>query len=335
MNSPSTREALEFAKGCVTSSGKTLISELAHFVIRDGRVRGFDGLLALCSPIDSDLSCIPEGAALLKALDRLAGQEGMNVTLKESGKLELRAGKLRIYVPCLPEAPNVEDIAPSEGEQVEIEQRDGFLPTLALMRPFIGSDQMRPWCTGVLLKDQSMVATNNLSMLEHQSMTVWPRETILPKRTIDELLRIGSAPDYFTRTDSSITFHYREHGQWLRSQLINSAWPDAWPRIVAAAGYDTFDPAVLETMSNLQPFLHDNKHVSFTDNEILTHAKEAETGAIVEATAAWRGETNYDELMRWGELQPTSLHVGDRALHFAGRSAHGSYRGALALTHAA
>ena len=59
-------DELKFVQGSVSRKG--FIPELTHFNIKDGMVRGYNGTLALCTPIPFDIDCVPKAEPLIKAI---------------------------------------------------------------------------------------------------------------------------------------------------------------------------------------------------------------------------------------------------------------------------
>ena len=58
--------SLKFVQGAVAK--KDFLPALTHFVIENGTVRGYNGMLALCSPIPFDIACKPKAESLVKAI---------------------------------------------------------------------------------------------------------------------------------------------------------------------------------------------------------------------------------------------------------------------------
>lgn len=58
--------ALKFCQGSIAK--KDFLPALTHFRIEKGTVRGFNGMIALSSPINCDIDCTPEAIPLIKAI---------------------------------------------------------------------------------------------------------------------------------------------------------------------------------------------------------------------------------------------------------------------------
>lgn len=210
--------ALKFCQGSVAK--KDFVPELKHFAIKNGRVRGFNGILALSSPIPFDIDCKPKAEALVKAIANCT--ETVLLTMTPAGRLSIKSAAFKVNIDCLQE--DTLHVEP-EGETIEIDGTQ-LLKGLRVVAPFIGDDASRPWSNGVLLKDQSMFATNNATLIEYWHGSKFPHVVNLPRDAVREMLRINETPVSAQLTSNSISFHY-SNDKWLRTQLYDAdAWPD-------------------------------------------------------------------------------------------------------------
>ena len=76
---------LRFVQGAVAK--KDFIPALTHFVIEDGAVRGYNGMLALCSPIPFNIACKPRADALVKAIANCT--ETVQLAMTAAGRLSV------------------------------------------------------------------------------------------------------------------------------------------------------------------------------------------------------------------------------------------------------
>ena len=51
---------------------------------------------------------------------------------------------------------------------VKITSDAPLLPTLRLLRPFVGDDASRPWACGVLMNGRALTVTNNIILIKHR-----------------------------------------------------------------------------------------------------------------------------------------------------------------------
>lgn len=209
--------ALQFARGAVAR--KDFVPALTNFNIRNGRIKGFNGNLGLCSPIDCEFDISPHALQFIRAIN--ACKETVALHVAANGKLVVRSGDFKAFVDCGNPA-DFPDITPA-GESVKLSA--SLLPALRYLEPFLAEDATRPWACSVLFDGESAFATNNIVLLQYWLGFKFPRRVSIPAAAVRELLRIGEPPVRLQSDDRRLTFHY-EDGRWLSTQVIESAWPD-------------------------------------------------------------------------------------------------------------
>lgn len=209
--------SLKFVQGSIAK--KDFLPAMTHFVIENGTVRGYNGVIALCSPIAFDIDCKPKADELVDAIRQC--DETIVLSMTEAGRLRVVSGDYKGYAKCVTE--DTPHVMP-EGERVDF-HNDQMLEALRTIEPFIGEDASRPWSTGVLLRGESAFATNNVTLIEYWIGTTFPRTVNIPHIAIKEMLRIGSVPTHAQLAERSVTFHYPDN-RWIRTQLYNTEWPD-------------------------------------------------------------------------------------------------------------
>ena len=259
--------ALKFCQGSVAK--KDFVPELKHFSIKNGRVRGFNGVLALSSPIPFDIDCYPKADALAKAISNCT--ETVLLKMTPAGRLSIKSGAFKVNIDCLQEETLHVD---PEGEVVAIDGAE-LLKGLRAVAPFIGDDASRPWSNGVLLKDQSMFATNNAIIVEYWHGTPFPHVVNLPRDAVREMLRIGEAPISAQLSENSITFHY-SNDKWLRTQLFVSEWPDLARVLNHPANMLPINNELFVAHDVVKPFVDKIGSIFFQNGEVCTHEFDEE-----------------------------------------------------------
>lgn len=261
---------LRFVQGAVAK--KEFIPALTHFVIENGEVRGYNGTLALCSPIPFDIACKPKADTLVRAIANC--DETVTLSMTAAGRLAVRSGSFKAFVDCIEgETPH----ATPEGELVDINGQV-LLDALKAVAPYIGDDASRPWSNGVMLTRASAYATNNVCLVEYWMGTEFPVAVNLPRAAVKEMLRIDEAPTHAQSSDHSITFHYADK-RWIRTQLLPQEWPDLGKVLNKTCNAMPLDRKIFEGIAKVKPFVDKMGRVYFQDGYICTHPDPNEGAA--------------------------------------------------------
>jgi DNA polymerase III sliding clamp (beta) subunit (PCNA family) len=264
---------LKFVQGAVAK--KDFVPALTHFAISEGRVRGYNGMMALCSPIPFDVKCNPKAEPLIKAIGNCT--DTIQLAMTKAGRLSVRSGKFKAFIDCVEgDTPHVLP----EGQPIDL---DGMvlLEALKVVSPFIGTDASRPWSNGVLLEGQSAFATNNITAVEYWTGASVPRPLNIPSAAVKELLRIDEPLNRIQLTDTSVTFHF-EGERWLRTQLLATEWPDLRKILSCPSNAQPLDELLFEALEQVKPFVDKLGRIRFKGGgKIATHQDDSE-GACYE-----------------------------------------------------
>lgn len=237
---------LKFVMGAVAK--KDFIPALTHFAIENGTVRGYNGMIALSSPIPFDIACKPKGDSLVRAIANCSDTVQMSIT--PTGRLSIRSGKFKAFIECVTgETPHVEP----EGEFYDVDG-DVLLNAVTTLAPFIGDDASRAWSNGILFDGVSAFATNNIVLVEYWVGGTFPRPINIPRAAVREMVRIGEAPTKVQLSEGSVSFHYSD-GRWLRTQLFSTEWPDL-AKVLDASHAETLplEEDLFCALTTLKPF---------------------------------------------------------------------------------
>jgi len=266
-------EALKFVQGSIAK--KELVDELTHFQIKNGRVSGYNGVIALSSPIPFDLNCNPKAAELIKAISNCDENDTIQLSLTPGGKLTVKSAGFRVNIQSFNEP--VHSYEP-EGEVVEFDG-EAFLQGVKAVSPFIGQDASRKWSQGVLIKDSSFFATNNVTLVQYWLGAVFPFEINIPMPTVKEILRIKEAPLSMQVAENCFTLHY-SGDRWLRSQYYSiKEWPDLGKILDRPFNPGPLDPAVFVGLEKMKSFVDPLGSIYFQGGLMTTHPDVAEANA--------------------------------------------------------
>lgn len=259
---------LRFVQGA--ASTKDLIPEMKHFVIKDGVIRAFNGMIAISSPIDFEVNCAPKVVPLVQAIRNC--DEVTTLGMTDGGRLRVRSGPFRAFIDCV-ELENMADHQP-EGDRVEVDGA-ALLAAIKVLNPFVGNDASRLWVNGIMFEGQSAFATNNVCLVEYWIGDHLPFKANVPMAAIKEVVRIGQPPEAVQVSEHSITFHYPD-GRWIRSQLFSTEWPDIVSKILNAPAAPVALPETLfDGLELVKPFLEKQGIVYFRDGKLHTSVDDS------------------------------------------------------------
>lgn len=254
-------ENMKFVRGAVST--KTLMPEMKHFRIEGGRIKAYNGTIALQSPIDFNVDCTPLASALVTAIGKC--NEVMSIGMTDAGRLRIESGPFKAFIDCI-DGP-VPDVEPA-GEMIPLDGLE-LMSAIQKVLPFVGSDASRPWVNGILLRDYSAFATNNVCLVEYWIGVKLPITANIPIEAIREIIRIGSPPTHAQVCEHSITFHYPED-RWLLTQLYSTDWPDVQKILERPGDLKPIPPALFEGLDAIRPFLDKSGNVYIRNGGVHT-----------------------------------------------------------------
>lgn len=257
---------LKFVQGAVAK--RDFVPAMTHFEIKNSVVTAYNGQIALSSPIPFDIDCNPKAVELVKAISMCEGS--LTMTMTSAGRLKIQSGSFKVFVDCI-EGEGL-NIAP-EGQLISDLDGERLLEAFTTVSPFIGSDASRPWSNGVLIKDQSAFATNNVCLIQYWFGSTFPRVINIPSVAIKEMLRIKEAPISAQLSSNDITFHY-SGGRWLRTQLFTTDWPDLSKVLDVQCNNTDMDSSIFDAIKYLKPFVDKTNRLYFVDGIAKTHSDE-------------------------------------------------------------
>jgi hypothetical protein len=276
-------DALRFVQGALR---KTALSpEMEHYQISGGRIIGYNGHLALSSPISLELSAHPKADLFIKAIQ--ACETETSISLTPSARLSIISGKFRAFVPCLPEAPF--DVQP-KGTRVELQS--GVLKALTRAMDFISEDASRPWAMGALIHGGAVMATNNVTFIQlwaGSELSALPTMNI-PRFAVQEMIRIGEEPVAMQSDGNSLTLHYKGD-KWLRCQLYDVEWPfDRLQSLFEVPHAPIpFEPGIKEAIEKLHPFIESKATPLYFTEFGITTSLAADEGVAYQVDNAPAG----------------------------------------------
>lgn len=254
---------------------KDFLPAMTHFRIENGKVRSFNGTLALCSPLPFDIDCTPKAEPLVKAISLC--EETIQLSMTDGGKLRVQSGGFRAFI------ETVEGATPHVEPAGDVVQFDGetLIKAFEALLPFIGDDASRPWTNGILLRGQSAFATNNVSLVEYWLGTETPIVVNIPREAVREVLRVKEAPTHAQVDRNSITFHFSDE-RWIRSQLFETEWPDLSKILNKPSNPVPVPESLFAAIDVLTPFVDKIGRIYLHNGILRTHS-DPDLGATYDA----------------------------------------------------
>lgn len=273
-------DALRFVQGAMKST--VLAPELEHFHIKEGRIVGFNGYMALSAPIDLDIDAKPKAKLFYKALQSCGDTTSLGLTA--SGKLHVRSGGFSAFIECLED-----EIYEAKLLGERYPAPDGMLQAFKRLYGIISLDASRPWAMGLSVSNGFYTATNNIAIVQ-----IWGNHRLptfnCPRFTVAELIRIGENPDYIRVTGHNVTFEW-EDGRWLQSQILSAEWPEDMVNKLLAGGQAgvPLPEGFYDALEKIKPFIPNSSNtVCFGEDRIVAgpHLEDVSASHDVEGLPA-------------------------------------------------
>ena len=312
-------ETLQFVRGVVAE--RDVVQALTHFCIHQDHIQGSNGRITIDAPCPGvGFEAVVPAEQFLRAVDACGGEPKIRFT--DTGKLVVEKKPFRAYLPNLPldQYPRMD---PSGGKKTK--PKTPLLPTLRLLRPFLGDDADRKWAATMVFINGSALASSNV-MIASAKCEAFAGEIQLPFYLIDELLRIGTEPEAYALDASSITFFWGK--QWMKGQLILGEWPleTAKKWLAEKTKMVPVPPMLAASVERLVPFCPDPKFpvIHFNKGGIATALgdMQADIAGFDVGEGAFRAENLGPMLSR-----SDKIGMAERAALFTGP---GGFKGIMA-----
>lgn len=289
-------DILKTVMGAVST--KDMVPVLTHFCLYDNRVQGCNGVVYIDAPFPHDVAeCAVPAHRFLKAVEACDGAPVFGTT--EGGKLSIKRGRFRAYIPMLPSI----DFPRAALDGNEVYTPPDFLEAISRLKPFISEDASRPWSMAVHIENGYAYATNNIIVM--RTPIQWDAggvgganwgagEVNLPVQLVDRLLDIDANPTAIHIGPSHASFSFGD--VWLRSQLVNMPWPNVAGMFSKQA--DEPVPAELkEAVTKIKDFCVNEKFPVIRLGDVVK-TDDGETGAEFDGFDFPEAAFHADQLMK-------------------------------------
>lgn len=207
---------------------------LTQYVIKDGTITAGDGRYVACAHIDCNQNFTVPGREFERLVDRLPSIEEVII---DDRSVTLKSKRMRGTIDTLPQ--DTQTYATPGQTWNEVPPR--LLDALATVRPFISDNALHQFALCACIGRDSIVATNNVSLIQIDCPLVDGAGHLLPLWAIDYLLSRKDADlDGFQLYPGYAAFRF-DDGSWMRTQLINEEFPS-----IAAQLFERYEPPTWE-----------------------------------------------------------------------------------------
>ena len=236
-----------------------------HVLLGGSTATAFNGVLSAGHPIDEDLSACPHAGRFLDALGRC--DEGVSITQLDSGRLSVKSGRFRAFVPCV----DAEIIPTPYPDPPCATVTDDFKQALDAMAPFgKGEGAQSVALASVLMAGRSLVGTDGALILECWHGCDLPPGLALPRVLVAPLCKVQSPLASFGYSSNSATFYF-ENRSWIKTQLYADKWPDLNMVLNRQPLYLPVPANFWEAFASVSPFC-ENDCLTFADNQLRSHS---------------------------------------------------------------
>lgn len=218
--------AIAFVKNAVRGHDD-IFPALNHFYISGGRITAANHTFSLSAPIDLDIEAAPIADKFAKAVAIVSKQEKKIVISHTGPTVDIRGGRFSASIKCLAD-PSAFPHQIITGSPIALPET--FLNRLELLAPFVAQDTSRRWANSILIRDGSLFATNNITLVQAWVGIQCP-EICIPLATVEALIKLKENPRAVQASGSSIAFLF-EGDKLLLSALYNETWPDSIARLL-------------------------------------------------------------------------------------------------------
>lgn len=287
-----------------------------HVILHNHTAIATDGVLSAGVIIDESIEAVPHTATFVAALKKCEGV--LQLTQLDSGRLSVKARKFRALVPCLDTWPVAVQPDPWAGV-LNDNIRTGF----GVLAPFVVENSQRVVMASVLLRANTMVATNGHVLLEYWHGIDLPPGLIIPKLFINAVLRTKKTIVGFGFSATSFTIYF-EDNSWLKTQLYKEKYPDTDSIMARPHTPAPLPEHFFEAVTAVVSFSADNR-VRIRPGKVQSHATEAE-GATYECEGIYANITlNAKHLsMLEGLVASIDLAGNSGASYFYGENLRGA-----------
>lgn len=230
-------------KAAPALSGKELVPSYSHFLFDGETVRAFDGVVAIETPCDLDLTGGLPGSLLI---NWLAGSRARDVALlvDDDGVALMRAARGRLKLPVLGEGDFVFEW-PEADDKRAVKMTDNLHDALKAAAVSIGVDPTAQWRMGITCdlskRGVVLLSSDDFTLTRCEVKAKLPKvlhdlTAILPPRWCELVLSLGR-PKLVLFADDWVEAQY-DDGTRVFSRTLEGAEPDLFDDVLGGVQWD-------------------------------------------------------------------------------------------------
>lgn len=280
---PTFLDAYSKVKAAVASSETTFLS---HICVKAGMMFATDSRMTAAAEVDFDGTFMAPAQEFYRAMTIL-GEDNIKVKIKDDHKIVISKSRRRVTIETLD--PEGFAYQLPKGDPLRVPK--GFVEALKAVAPFMSDDRTKAWANAVRIKNNTVYATNNITVVCSE-FAGWGSDVdiTVPDWVINYILSRDVELEFMSYTDSSVSFNWKDNS-WLSSARLSQEMSDVVLTLIDKIEDAEF--ALTEEWKeafNMVTQMSDD--VLFVTPSMIKagkgHAKiEAEVLSVVEEDTAW------------------------------------------------
>jgi hypothetical protein len=201
-------------------------------MLRNNWVAASNGVLTIGAKIEEDLEVCPHTLQFLDALTKATVEQ--TIAQDSPAVLSVQGGAFRGLVACA--EPELVYVPPPDPAIAPCDAR--LVASMDHVQMLATDNAPEAMKAAVLVQAWTCVATNGHVLLEHAHGIDMPPNLLVPKKSVQAIVKCKKIPTAFGYSQSSLTIWF-EDGSFIKTQLFNEQYvnyrnmfpekPNAWP----------------------------------------------------------------------------------------------------------
>lgn len=209
-------DALKFVSAAQKKTGTT---QETHVLMFNNMLIASNGVLTIGTPIEEDLCACPNSELLLASLNKCG--ETFSITQSDENNIVINSDQFQAVIPCAP--LDEMSLTPADQNIAEVNDnlKEGFSQVMHLATK--GSKHVAT--ASIMVQAGSMVATNNIVILEYWHGIDLPPNMLVPKECAGVVAKCKRPLTGFGYSGATATFWFDDKS-FVKCQLFEEEYPN-------------------------------------------------------------------------------------------------------------